>query len=117
MMTAILVAISVASLACASANPAPAAPAVVADPELDSIRVAVERALPASVQLLSVRRQGESIVLDISEELLVVARGGELEDVLHRLMAAASSVRTQPRPRVEDYRILVNGAPFERRIP
>jgi hypothetical protein len=86
------------------------------DPELVRIHSAVEKALPAGVSLLAVRRQGDSIVIDMSEQLLAVARGGGLEDALHRVMTAASSARTS-RPRVEDYRILVNGVPLEQRIP
>ena len=87
------------------------------DGELDGIAASVGKVLPADVRLLSVRRDVNTIVLDFSDELLAVARGAELEDTLHRLMGAASSARTSPRPRVEDYRILINGVPLENRIP
>lgn len=117
-MTALLV--SAALLACACASGRTGTASVLAgqqDGELDRIARAVEQALPAGVRLLSVQRRGESIVLDLSDELLAGGRGGELEDALHRVMLAASGARTPPRPRVEDYRILVNGVPLEQRIP
>lgn len=110
-----------AMLVAACASPGVQTPTTVLQPpgdrELDGIAAAVTKELPTGVRLLSVRRQDASIVLDLSDELLAVRRGGELEDTLHRLLAAASSARSLPRPPVEDYRILINGVPLEKRIP
>ena len=121
-MTAVLVSAALLINGCASGRVSgtEAATGAAATPnqdvELNRIAKAVTQVLPPRVRLLAVRRQGESIVLDFSDELLTAAPGGELEDTVHRLLTVASSSRVS-RPRVEDYRILVNGVPLERRIP
>lgn len=68
----------------------------------------------ADVRLLSVARMGGTIVLDFSKELAAAGTGGVFEDELHRLLAAASSARTPPPPRLEDYRVLIDGVPLDR---
>ena len=93
-----------------------------ADVELVRIRAAVDDALQcgrrcapflAHVRLLSVERVGGTIVLDFSRELAAAGTGGVFEDELHRLLAAASSARTLL-PRLEDYRVLVDGVPLDK---
>jgi hypothetical protein len=112
LMTALLVSAAFLTNGCASGRAttsgAPSA-APSEDAELNRIAGAVRQVLPPGVRLLSVGRQGESIVLDFSNQLLA-AGTGELEDTLHRLLTVASSSRTS-RSQVEDYRILVNGVP------
>jgi hypothetical protein len=97
------------------------APPVV-DGELVRIQEAVETALACAprcaefiggVKLLSVSRAGNTIVLDFSGELLSAGTGGAFEDEVHRLITAASSARSSPRPALEDYRILVKGVPLD----
>ena len=93
-----------------------------ADRELVRIEQAVGTALACApscppfvsqTKLLSVSRAGNAIVMDFSGELLSGGTGGVLEDELHRLLAAASSARSTPRPAVEDYRILITGVPLD----
>lgn len=117
-MTAVLVSAVFLTGGCASgrATTGGVRATVPVDAELNRIADAVTQVLPAGVRLLSVRRDGESVVLDFSDALLTAAPGGVLEDTLHRVLTAASSSRTS-RPRVEDYRILINGVPLERQIP
>ena len=92
------------------------------DGELVRIQEAVEHALACAprcadfiggVKLLSVSRAGNTIVLDFSGELLAAGTGGTFEEEIHRLITAASSARSSPRPAVEDYRILVKGVPLD----
>ena len=95
-----------------------------ADTELVRIRAAVDDALKCGqgcapfligVRLLSVARAGNTIELDFSKELAAGGTGGVFEDELHRLLVAASSARSSPPPRVEDYRVLIDGVPLESR--
>ncbi len=105
-------------------GPTDVAPAAKpADVELVRIRAAVHDALQCgrgcapfllNVRLLSVERVGDTIVLDFSKELVAAGTGGAFEDELHRLLAAASSSRTPPLPRREDYRVLVDGVPLDK---
>jgi hypothetical protein len=107
---------------CSSVPRSAAVPPPVVDGELVRIQEAVETALACAprcaeftggVKLLSVSRAGNTIVLDFSGELLSAGTGGAFEDEVHRLIAAASSARSAPRPAVEDYRILVKGVPLD----
>ena len=97
------------------------------DAELDRIRSAVARALraqpprgyaaiPKGVRLLSIARgDARSVVMDFSAELLTGGTGRVLEDALHQIVTAASSVRAAARS--HDYRILINGVPLDTLVP
>jgi hypothetical protein len=91
--------------------------AVARDSELDRIHAAVTKRLPPGIRLLSTGRQSGAIVLDLSEEFASFGTQGEREDLMHQLLTTASAARSAPRPRTEEYRILINGVPFEKRIP
>jgi hypothetical protein len=95
-----------------------------ADPELDRIRSAVQAALgaapprgyaaiPAGVRLRSVVRRDAAIVMDFNAALLGGGTGKVLEDSLHQIFLAASSVRPAVPNRTDDYRVLVDGLPLE----
>jgi hypothetical protein len=95
------------------------------DPELDRIEAAVARALTASpprgyaavppgVRLLSIARgDGRAIVMDFNDALAAQGRGRVLEDALHQVFTAASSVRPAEPRRVDDYRVLIHGVPLD----
>jgi hypothetical protein len=100
--------------------PAQAAP----NGELDRIRSAVEAALasapprgyapiPKGVRLRSVSRRDAAIVLDFNAALLAAGTGRVLEDSLHQIFTAASSVRAAVPDREDDFRVLVDGLPLE----
>jgi hypothetical protein len=84
------------------------------DAELGRIRAAVEQKLPKGVRLLSITRGNTgSIVMDFSRELLAAGTGSELEDALHHILTAASSVQTSSAHGVKDYRVLIDGVALE----
>lgn len=87
------------------------------DVELGRIRVAVEEKLPKGVRLLSITRGNTgSIVMDFSRELLAAGTGPELEDALHQILTAASSVQTSSANGVKDYRVLIDGVALESHV-
>ena len=99
-------------------------PAQAPNGELDRIRSAVEAALaggpprgyaaiPEGVRLRSVSRRDAAIVLDFNAALLASGTGRVLEDSLHQIFTAASSVRAAVPDRVDDFRVLVDGLPLE----
>ena len=94
------------------------------DAELDRIRSAVQAALgtapprgyaaiPDGVRLRSIARRDAAIVMDFNAALLGGGTGKVLEDSLHQIFSAASSVRPARPDRVDDYRVLVDGVPLE----
>ncbi len=88
--------------------------------ELNQIKDAVERALsapppggyapiPKGVRLLSVSRNGDSMVLEFNQELLSNGTGGALEDAIHQILTAASNAAGS----VNNYRIFIAGRPLD----
>jgi hypothetical protein len=131
----VIVAIGIASVAaCASVQRGAASSAVAGaqapdETELGRIQSSVEAALtaepprgyarvPRGVRLLALRRtESGAIVLDFSRDLLNGGPGKALEDALHQIFMAASSVRAAAANRVDgyvdDYRVFIDGAALE----
>ena len=116
--------------ACANRAVTPGSVSTVpADIELDRIRNSVDKALtapppggyaaiPAGVRLLSISRgPNQSIVMNFSDELVSAGTGRVLEDALHQILMAASTVRPQTVDRIDDYRVLIKGVPLETYLP
>ncbi len=70
-------------------------------------------AIPKGVRLLSASRDGNYIVLDFSQELLLNGTGAGLEDAIHQILSAASSASVSNTGPVLEYRILIIGRPLQ----
>jgi len=91
--------------------------------QAERVRAAVERALaslppggyqaiPHGTRILEVKVEGARITLNLSKELLAVSEEALLEDAVHQILARVSDA--VPELKDVEYRILVEGVPYER---